>query len=55
MNWRFMHDLQTALFTALTAKNNVGEIRIARCFQCAHYCLMGRLGIGIDVHLRTIF
>jgi hypothetical protein len=50
-----MHGQQTALFTALTTKDNVGQIRIARRLKGPHYCLMGRLGIRIDVNLGTIF
>jgi hypothetical protein len=50
-----MHGQQTALFAALTTKDNVGEIRVARSLKGTHHCLMGRLGIGLDVNLRTIF
>jgi hypothetical protein len=50
-----MHGQQTALFAALTTEDNVGQIRIARRLKGAHHCLMGRLGIGIDVNLRAIF
>jgi hypothetical protein len=50
-----MHGKQTALFAALTTEDNVGQICIARRLKGAHHCLMGRLGVGIDVNLWTIF